>query len=468
MKKEKKNGLLKGIGIILLIAILLTWIVPGSQFGTDGQLVKGDFVRIGVFDLSVYSFYGFQYFGYVFGYLFVLAGFYKFLNSLKSFKKLTSNIAKKVENYPFVFTVVSMAFYAILTSVIKDVLVMFLFVPFTIAIMSKLKQSKIATFTSSVGGILLGTLASTANGEVNILKTVFTVEKYNPEMFSTIGILIIGGVLLGILTLISNKKKDEEKVENLLEDEAVKIDFKKVSTLPLIIIGVLTSLFAIFGFIDWSNSFGVSVFADFATKVTESKIAGVPVFKYLIGQSSIAFGEWSIYTLIGLIVIATLILAIVYRVKLSKVVELYLEGFKAYAKPIFIVFVIYILFFTSAMFPTLGVVYNWIIDVFGSNSFTWTIISMISGLFGVAYDYTIYPISQLLIGGAGESQNVVAFATQLGYGLIQFVAPTGITLALGLTLLDINYKKYLKFIWKFFAAMTVISILVLIILAHVA
>ena len=93
---------------------------------------------------------------------------------------------------------------------------------------------------------------------------------------------------------------------------------------------------------------------------------------------------------------------------------------------------------------------------------------MISGLFGVAYDYTIYPISQLLISGAGDSINVVAFATQLGYGLIQFVAPTGITLALGLTLLDINYKKYLKFIWKFFAAMTVISILVLIILAHVA
>ena len=66
MKKEKKNGLLKGIGIILLIAILLTWIVPGSQFGADGHLVKGDFVRIGIFDLSVYSFYGFQYFGYVF------------------------------------------------------------------------------------------------------------------------------------------------------------------------------------------------------------------------------------------------------------------------------------------------------------------------------------------------------------------------------------------------------------------
>lgn len=467
MKKENKNGLLKVIGIILLIAILLTWIVPGSQFDASGQLVKGEFVRIGIFDLSVYSFYIFQYFGYVIGFLFVLAGFYKFLNSLKAFKKFTNNFAEKVEKYPFVFTIVSMAFYAILTSIIKDALVMFLFVPFTIAIMSKLKQTKIATFTSSIGGILLGTLASTANGNISVMKSVFSVEKYNPEMIATIGIMIVGGALLGILTAISNGKKDEEKVENLLEED-VKVDFKKVSTLPLIIVGVLTSIISILAFIDWSNSFGVSAFADFATKVTESKIAGVQVFKYLFGQSSIAFGEWSIYTLIGLIVITTLILGIVYRVKLSKIIEQYLEGMKAYAKPIFVVFVLYILFFTSAMFPTLGVVYNWIVDVFGNNSFTWTIVTMISSVFGVTYDYAIYPISQLLISGAKETQNVVALASQLGFGLIQFVAPTGITLALGLTILDIDYKKYLKFIWKFFAVMTVISVLVLIILAHIA
>jgi uncharacterized ion transporter superfamily protein YfcC len=42
------------------------------------------------------------------------------------------------------------------------------------------------------------------------------------------------------------------------------------------------------------------------------------------------------------------------------------------------------------------------------------------------------------------------------------------SLALGLTLLDFDYKKYLKFIWKFFAAMLVISILVLVILTHIA
>ena len=86
MKKENKNSLLKGIGIILLIAILLTWITPAASF-TEGVFSKGEFSRVGIFDLSTYSIMGFSYFASTFGYLFALAGFAKFLNSLKAFKK---------------------------------------------------------------------------------------------------------------------------------------------------------------------------------------------------------------------------------------------------------------------------------------------------------------------------------------------------------------------------------------------
>ena len=468
MKKENKNWLLKGIGIVLLVSILLTWVTPIGEF-TSGTFTKSEFSRVGLFDLSNYSLLGFYYFTAIFGFLFALAGFSKFLNSLKAFKKLTSNIAKRLEKFPFLFVVISMVFYTILTSITKETIVMFLFVPVTVAIMSEMKQTKIATFTASIGGILLGTLASTCNGNVTaIIKSVFNVTKFNPEMIATIAVMIIGGVLLSILTLFASKKKDEELIVNELEEEFKASETKKVSTLPLTIIGVITSLLTILAFIDWSGTFGVSLFSDLATKITESTIGGVTVFKFIFGQNSIAFGEWTLFTLCGLIAIVTVILAIVYKVKLSDVVDQYIEGFKAYAKPIFIVFVLYTILITSVSFPTLGIVYNWIIDVFGDNAFTWTIISMIAGVFNITYEYLLGPLSGLFLNVGKETQEVVALATQFGYGLGQFVAPTSISLALGLTLLNIDYKKYLKFIWKFFAAMTVISILVLVILTHIA
>jgi uncharacterized ion transporter superfamily protein YfcC len=412
---------------------------------------------------------GFSYFASTFGYLFALAGFAKFLNSLKAFKKLTSNLAKRLEKIPFVFVMVSMAFYAILTSITKETFVMFLFVPVTVAIMSELKQSKISTFTTSVGGILLGTLASTCNGNITaIIKTVFTINKYAPEVWATIAIMVVGGALLGVLTYFASKKKDEEVIVNELESEVKTSELKKVSTVPVIVIGVIASILAIMGFIDWSGSFGVSYFSDLATKINESTIGGVTVFQFIFGQTPIAVGEWTLYTLIGLIVLTTIVLAIIYKVKTREIVDEYIEGFKAYAKPVFIVFAIYVIFETSYFFPTLGIVYNWILDIFGDNAFTWTIISMIASVFNVSYEYVINPLSGLFLYVGKETQEVVALATQFGYGLVQFIAPSSMSLALGLTLLDIDYKKYLKFIWKFFVAMTVISILVLIILSHIA
>ncbi len=468
MKKENKNGLLKWIGIILLIAILLTWVTPIGEFA-NGAFTKGEFSRVGIFDLSNYSFLGFYYFTAMFAFLFVLAGFSKFLNSLKAFKKLTSNIAKRVEKIPFVFVVISMVFYTVLTSITKETIVMFLFVPVTVAIMSELKQTKIATFTASIGGILLGTLASTCNGNVTaIIKSVFSVTKFNSEMIATIAVMIIGGALLAVLTLLSSNKKDEELIVNELEEDYKTSETKKVSTVPLIVIGIITSILTIMAFIDWSGSFGVSYFSDLGTKITESTIGGVTVFKFIFGQNSIAFGDWTLFTLCGLVGISTIILGIIYKVKLRDIVDQYIEGFKAYAKPIFIVFALYTLLITSVSFPTLGIVYDWIIDIFGDNAFTWTIVTMIASVFNVTYEYVVGPLSGLFLNIGKETKEVVALATQFGYGLIQFVAPTSMSLALGLTLLDFDYKKYLKFIWKFFAAMLVISILVLVILTHIA
>lgn len=468
--KNNKNTLIKAIIAIIIVAVLLTWILPSSTF-SEGQYSAGEIERVGIFDLSTYSLMGLSYFANVFGFLFVLAGFSMFVSKLDAYKKLINTIASKVKKNELVFTIASLVFYGVLASLVTDYFVLLIFVPVTIAIMTELKSSKINTFVASFGGILLGMLASTYNGYIStIMKQVFNITKMNYELITSIGIFVVGAALLVGLLQMEKGKKNFEETENILvsKDEKISKKAKSVSTLPMIIIGVLISVISILSMIDWSNAFGVSFFTELATDITESTIGGVTVFKYLIGQSEIAFGEWSLYLISGLLVINTLILMVIYKVKFDDVLESYIEGFQKYAKGILTIFLIYVVFETSYFFPVLAGAYNWILNTFGDNEFTWYIVSIIGSIFTASYEYFVNPLSGFFTAVGTSHHEVVALATQLGYGLVSFFAPTSIVLAFGLTTLNIDYKKYLKFIWKFLAAMAIISILVLVILVRVA
>ena len=468
--KNNKNTLLKAIIGIIIVAVLLTWILPSSTF-SEGQYSAGDIERVGLTDLSTYSLMGLSYFANVFGFLFVLAGFSMFISKLDAFKQLVKSIATKVKKHELAFTIGSLAFYGILSSIVTDNLVLLLFVPVTIAIMTELKASKINTFVASFGGILLGMLSSTYNGYISsIIKQVFNVTKVNPEIIASVCLFVVGGALLVALLQMEKGKKNFEETENILASKEVKVakKAKKVSTLPLVIVGVLVGVISILSMIDWSNAFGVSFFSELATNITESTIGGVTVFKYIIGQSEIAFGEWTLYLISGLLIINTIILMVIYKVKLDEVIESYIEGLQAYAKGIFAIFLIYVVFETNYFFPTLAGAYNWILTTFGDNEFTWYIVSVIGSIFNASFEYFVSPLSGFFTAVGTKSQEVVALSTQLGYGLVSFFAPTSIILTFGLTTLNIDYKKYLKFIWKFLAAMAIISMLVLVILVRVA
>ena len=207
MKKSNKNTLLKAIIGLIVLAVLLTWITPSATF-SEGQFSAGEFERVGIFDLSTYSLMSFSYFSNVFAYLFILAGFSMFLNKLDAFKKLVKTISSKLKGKELAFLIGSLVFYGVLASIIKDSLVLLVFAPLTIAIMTELKQSKINTFIASFGGILLGTLSATYNGTVtSILKQTFTsIKNYDAELLVSVALFVVGGALLVVLALQDSKK----------------------------------------------------------------------------------------------------------------------------------------------------------------------------------------------------------------------------------------------------------------------
>jgi uncharacterized ion transporter superfamily protein YfcC len=65
------------------------------------------------------------------------------------------------------------------------------------------------------------------------------------------------------------------------------------------------------------------------------------------------------------------------------------------------------------------------------------------------------------------NNSVAALALQTGYGLVQFISPTSVVLVFGLSLMDVKFKDYFKFIWKFLLALLVVVLIVLAVVAYV-
>ena len=93
MKKEGKHSLVKVTGIMVLITVLLTWIIPqGSFAGTE--LNTTEITRVGLFDFFTYGLLGLYYFTVLVTFLFVLGAFYQVLSRTKGYQDLTNSIAK--------------------------------------------------------------------------------------------------------------------------------------------------------------------------------------------------------------------------------------------------------------------------------------------------------------------------------------------------------------------------------------
>ena len=50
------------------------------------------------------------------------------------------------------------------------------------------------------------------------------------------------------------------------------------------------------------------------------------------------------------------------------------------------------------------------------------------------------------------------------YGLIMLIAPTSVLLMVSLTITEVSYKSWIKYIWKLFVSLLVVSFIVLMIM----
>ena len=159
-KNEKKYGLLKGIILMVLFAIALSWFIKNGAFNATGYASSDVYRRIGLYDLADIFYYAFSFALDKAILLLAIGGFYGILTRTKAYDKLVTNIAHKIHNER-VFVIIMSVVIAALTSVLTNSFVVIVILPFIISILNRMKLDKLTILVTTFGSMLVGIMGAT-------------------------------------------------------------------------------------------------------------------------------------------------------------------------------------------------------------------------------------------------------------------------------------------------------------------
>ena len=468
----KKYGLLKILGIMPLIILIVSNILPGRQGMVD---------RIGIADILVnYFSIVLQNFSYIIMFILIVGGFYGVLNKTPNYKKLLDSIVAKVKPLGKKFVFITIILFAVVASMTGITIPLFVFIPFVVAIILSLGYDKLVALTSTVVSIVVGYIGGVFVNFVNPNTGISTtyesfigIETKFTNTFPKLLLLFAGIALLIFFVDKHIKNVEAKKVKYELSDNSelliaeVKGKYKDLKAWPLVVILSLMFVILVIGLIPWNALFGITVFSDFHTWLTELSIKDFAVIPNIISSNLPALGEWTargnpmaVYVYISMLLIfVTLIIALVSRTKINDAMENFLEGVKKALPAAVLVTLAYTVlvcaynngfleviisnygkfnYGVSSLLVFLGCLLN--VDT------TWIMAGAVSPVVSLITDETIYASVAILFQGL--------------FGLFMLVGPTSLFLIIGLSYFDIPYTTWLKYIWRFILYLIILIALV--------
>ena len=461
----KKHKVLKVAIITLLICALLTWIIPCATYQMEYTEIGR--YQVGLFDLLSYQSTVLGYFGYVALFVLVVGGFYGVLYKTGAYRAMLDSICKKFKGKETIFVIVIISLFAILTSFAGLQLALLMFFPFVISLLLMMGYSRVATVAVTAGSVAVGLMGTTfAYNTTQVLQEYLSVE-LTDLIWAKVILLVIGIILLA-LGVVKFSKKDSLKKE-IEKDEFIPEPVKgkaKKRIWPLVIILDLIFLVMVLGFITWSNSFGIDLFTDVYTAVTEFELFGFPIFFFFLGAVS-PFGYWSLLELITIMILAVIIIKFVYKIKWDEIINAFGKGVKKALLPAIIVILIYTVLVLTTYDPYQLVIYKVILGLSkGFNIFTTGLVIVLSSIFNGDPVYAFYSVLPYFVSVVTDTNyyQMIAVIFQALYGIVTLVAPTSIPLMLTLAYTGTSYKDWFKYIWKLLVALLVVAFIIFTIL----
>lgn len=468
----EKYDLIKLAGIMIIIATMLTWFIPLGRF-SGTEIVADEVSRIGLNAFLENGLYGPYYFTMLLTFLLVLGGFYQVLSKRAGYQRLIKKISEKLKGCEIPVVLVVSLLFAIIGSLSFELFPAMTLMPFIITILNRMKVDKISAFVATFGGLLVGVFGSTFSVKVaNNLMSTFGVETADVLTTQTI-LFVLAFILLSAFTILRlRKQKDDKEFQeyDLFKLETTEENSKKAPKIWPYVIGIiLFTLVTILAYLPW-QIWEISLFDDITKWVNEFSIGKVPIISYIFGEFK-AFGDhaqdgFTVFKIQHIMVFATLLIHWFGRMSLSDIFDCYGEGFKKLGKVTVVMLAVYTIVIFSFSFPVMTTIVGWI-DGFteGFNAILAYIGAFITSLFSVEMQYTTAMAGTFYSTVYTEVHNTLLIIFQTAFGLVSFFAPSSVILMMGLAYLDIPYKEWMKFIWKFLLVLLVISIAIILIIA---
>lgn len=492
MKKMfKEHDHVKIIGIMLLLVVVLSWIIPTGTFSSGATFTEGEMGRLGLAHL----FYGFSYaiqnYAIQIGFLLMVGVFYGVVSKTEGYKEFVNRLANAFKGKEILVSLIISFVIVLLTSVLNNTFVLIVFMPVLITILRKLGLDKISSFAITFGSMLVGVLGATIGTEgldafVNYIGYGGSEVTLTTELGVRVGIAFLAYALysffnyLYIKKLVSAKKSNEEEKDDAFYVEDSKKKGKAKSWPVAVIFGILFVL-AVLGFVYWNKStgsstkiFGLEIFDNFFEWIEDIKIGDVAIISSLFGGEALPnmsaklfpeFGSWYLFTYSIFLAIIVLIVKFVSKMKFNDMLTNAYEGIKVMIKPTLFLILAYMMFVLLYWSPILTTVLNEVGKLSSSfNPFVVSLQAFIASIFNTDFAYIGYSLSYAIGSFTGTEGNIAFLIYTTIYGLVQFVTPISVFLLFGLSYMDIPYKKWLKYIWKFFVGMLVCLLIIFTIL----
>lgn len=458
----KKDGLFKIILILLVAVSIITWFVPASYY-SGNELAEVGMYRVGFFDFFQFISLTFQFQYFVQTILLILAigALYGVLSKTGAYRNILERIAKTFKGKEKLFLVLVAFVFAALSSVFGFGIVFFLFIPAIISIILLLGYDKFTAFLTTFIALLVGTIGSTYSyNTVGFINEAIGTT-FKTQIYTKIALFVIPFVIYILFTLkhASTVKKSKEKIDETEVFLGEKIT-TKVQKWPIYtLFGILFAL-VILACTNWSGIFGIDVFSKFHSAVMEFTVKDHTIFKYILGNIA-PFGDWTHNELTIIIILATLLIGKIYKIKCSESLELMVDGAKKVLKPAFLIVLAYAVVYIIGNTLFFNTISAWIVEL--TKNFNVFLVGISLALGSVLHVDAIYLSNFMLphIASTFASQTgTLAIMTQSLYGLTMFVAPTSAIIILGLEYLKIPYKNWLKFAWILVLELLVVILII--------
>ena len=469
----KKHGLLKTLSVIILLLVIASYILPGRQ---------GTIVYTGLADILI-NYFGLilQNFCYIVLFVLTIGGFYGILNKIPAYKKLLDNIVAKVKPLGKKFIFVTIILFSVLASMTGMSIELIIFVPFVVSIILLLGYDKLvalsATLVSIMVGYIGGVFVSFINPNTYSVATFESFVGASSKFANTFPklLLLVSGIAL--LIYFVNKhiiNVENKKVKYELEDSSellineVKGDYKNIKTWPLITIISILFVILVIGMVPWNGLFEIDVFSKFHQWLTGLSIKNFAIFPNILSATLPALGEWNVngnpwfhFIFINMLLLfVTLIISLIYKVKLDDGIDNFLTGCK---KTLPAAILITLAYLVLVLGYNNGFMENIIAKTGKFNYGISSLLALLGCLVNVDPYYitagVFAPIVNLITDESVYES--VAILLQGIYGIFSIVGPTSLILIFGLSYVDVPYKTWLKYIWRFLLGLIIILALVI-------